>query len=921
MTRRLVVPAALLGAALLGQACSKGGGATAPAITMPSLQDHSRFFPIAAGDAHGPPPGSALVQCNACHYDVVAGAPSASFRTFTCTGCHGDTASASGPHTTASLTALVTFHTTPPAQAKVDALAAKVGMPFATDDASCLRCHPQGIAVVDHTAFFPLPHRDAAGTVVARCADCHVQPGDRTVLGCASCHPHDQTTTDALHASVPDFADLKASGTSAQLSTACVRCHPDGVTAVRVADHPNAANGFLIEGGARHSGPLGGKCLSCHPALGTNPDKPLAADFKVTTCVGCHDASGGDVPVGGGATTATHSDQASLQGLHDAMALVPDPTPGAPPGTSLYPKAAQFAATVTAQGSLSAACVVCHPTGDGIHPFFPRPHHTTATTPGGDCADCHTDPPARLPTALGCAACHAARAPVATHHAGKVVDVASTDASAAASALCVRCHDNDVTSIRVAAHLPFDVATSKHSAANGQKCLDCHTGVKGEPTPWAADFKVTGCVGCHVPVAGGKARHDTWSTLVGIHPGVSGFPATQPASDAAFSAACLNCHPSGSVGPPADHGDFFDLSAAGRHPYPSARITKCLDCHTSANRTTTTDFACATCHASDPTPMATGHAAVPDYAADPQNPVKCLACHANGRLPAAATGVTVTVAGHATTAAGFTVGTGAHAGAAGGACLVCHPVNRTPSTLPPHWDYARDFKQTTCVGCHVAVGGSSAFHDDVAGLTTLHSSVTTFTSTVTAKGLSAACLYCHADGAGGAPANHPLLFPIGVGTSHAGIACSSCHLNPANRQDLTAFGCATCHNGPTVNKTVAAAHAIAGYAITTYLTAATAGGSRTTVQIDMTDSRTCLRCHADSQVDRVAVHPGGDSAFGTGRHLAGGCLTCHAALRTAGTPAQPAKPWAADFTTTSGSAGPPPSGCYVCHASGSGGGG
>jgi hypothetical protein len=569
---------------------------------------------------------------------------------------------------------------------------------------------------------------------------------------------------------------------------------------------------------------------------------------------------------------------------------------------------------VLAQGSLSAACLVCHPTGNGLHPFFPRPHHTRALVPDGDCAECHTDPPARLSTALACAACHVASASIATRHAGKVADVGATDASAAASALCVRCHDNDTTSIRVAAHLPFDVATSKHSASNGQKCLACHIALKGEPTPWAADFKVTGCVGCHVPVANGAAQHDSWASLLTIHAGTKDFPATQPASDAAFSAACLQCHPTGVAGPPADHGDYFSLAATGKHAFPGPRITKCLDCHTSSNRLATTDFACATCHAGDATPLATGHAKVPDLAADPLNPVKCLACHANGVLPVSSTGVTVTVAGHAVAAAGFTIGTGAHSGTVGGACLTCHPVNRVASTTPPHWDYARDFRRTSCVGCHVTVGGTTALHDDQASLTTLHSSVSTFTSTVIAKGLSAACLSCHADGQGGAPANHPQLFPIAVGSKHAGIACNACHTNPSNRKDLTAFACASCHSGlpaTATRKAWSAAHAIAGYAITTWQTATSAGGTRTTVQIDMTDSRQCLRCHADSQVNRVASHPAGDSGFGTSQHRTAGCYTCHSKLRTD-------KPWGALFTEARGSAGPPPTGCYTCHPSGSG---
>jgi hypothetical protein len=153
---------------------------------------------------------------------------------------------------------------------------------------------------------------------------------------------------------------------------------------------------------------------------------------------------------------------------------------------------------------------------------------------------------------------------------------------------------------------------------------------------------------------------------------------------------------------------------------------------------------------------------------------------------------------------------------------------------------------------------------------------------------------------------------------HAGISCTACHGTPrANATTLAGFQCAACHSGlpaTATRKAWAVAHAIAGYGVTTYLTATTTGGNQTTVQIDMTAAQSCLRCHADSQVDRVASHPGGDSAFGTGRHVPAGCLTCHSTSRTD-------KAWGTDFTVAQGSAGPPPTGCYVCHANGSGGGG
>lgn len=911
MTRHPLAAAALLGGALLLHACSDAGSA-GPSVTMPTAATHARFFPLAPGDVHALGSGTPAIDCNSCHQDKVTGLPSASFTTYTCTGCHVQAPAVFHD----DLAALAAFHEASPA---VAAVTAKTGQPFDTQDRSCRACHPNGIRdAVDHALHFPLPHGDQAGVVVARCGDCHVArtSGNYLVMGCASCHPHDDAATAARHAQVVDFVPLGAAPTQAErdaASAACVRCHGDGAVPTTVAGHAAAAQGFPVGAGAVHTGPSA-SCLSCHPALRDDPNKSLAADFKQTSCVACHAALVGP-------SNLPHDDRAALEPYHlalmDTTVTPPVPISKARLFTQVVDAAVAAAGGDAARG-LSAACLQCHPQGMGGHPYYLLPHRNAARTVVARCEQCHVNPARRAD--LGCAACHAASSPVGARHA-QVPDVVASDTSLAASARCARCHENDVVPVRVAAHAPFVISGGAHSGPAGGACLSCHPALKGEPTPWANDWKRTDCTGCHVAVGGGTAQHDDWASLRPIHAGVALYPATQP-TQADFAAACLRCHPTGTSGLPADHGDYFSVAAGSKHAFPGPRITACLDCHASADRLNPTQFRCAQCHAGDATPLATGHAKVPDFAAAPADPVRCLSCHADGRLPATRAGAAVTVSGHAVAASGFTIGSGAHAGAAGGSCLACHPVNRAPSSAPPHWDYARDWRQTTCVGCHVAVGGGAAQHDDQASLATLHSSASNFASTVASMGLSAACLYCHADGQGGAPANHPLLFPIQAGTKHAGIACAQCHTNPANRKDLTAFACASCHAAlpaTATRKAWSTAHTITGYVITTYKTGANAGDcdqnqpqpTCATATVDMTKPAGCLRCHADAQVDRVAGHPGGDSGFGQGPHMRAGCLTCHWRTRTD-------KPWGANFGTATGTAGPPPTACYVCHATGRG---
>ncbi len=205
-------------------------------------------------------------------------------------------------------------------------------------------------------------------------------------------------------------------------------------------------------------------------------------------------------------------------------------------------------------------------------------------------------------------------------------------------------------------------------------------------------------------------------------------------------------------------------------------------------------------------------------------------------------------------------------------CDACHPGNTVA--------------EFDCTTCHTAAATDPG-----------HAGVPGYTHT------SAACLQCHPTGSAGAPANHdPAFFPISAGTKHAGIACTACHTDLSHPTDPANFACASCHGAMAG---FAGKHdPINGVAILTVRTSCT---SSTTLSLT---SPNCLRCHADSQVDRVASHPGGEGAFGNGTHAAAGCLTCHVAMRTD-------KPFGADFSKSGATQGSP--GCATCHAGGCGG--
>jgi hypothetical protein len=404
-------------------------------------------------------------------------------------------------------------------------------------------------------------------------------------------------------------------------------------------------------------------------------------------------------------------------------------------------------------------------------------------------------------------------------------------------------------------------------------CNECHRQWDQASGTWvdAQSFTSFTCIGCHYTTAQYPGvHHADQAAMATRHAGVVGYEYTD--------AACKRCHPDGIA---VDHAARFPLphrDAAG------TVVTQCAQCHVSAADRKV--MGCAGCHQQFDPSTATGHGKVPDFSATDSQ--RCLRCHADGTVPR--------VAAHTA----FAVGAGAHSGVAGGSCLLCHPQSRAaPKT------FAADFAKYTCLGCHVTVGGVD--HGSPAALVTIHPGSTAADFT------DAACYGCHKDGAAGAPANHPQLFPIGAGTRHAGVGCTECHGSGA-RTDLTLMRCASCHAAlpaTATRKAWSAAHSVTGYTITSYQTATVAEGTRTTVQVSMTTPAGCLRCHADSQVDRVASHPGGDSGFGESRHRTAGCFTCHWRMRTD-------KPWGANFDTASGTRGPPPTSCFVCHASGSG---
>jgi hypothetical protein len=276
----------------------------------------------------------------------------------------------------------------------------------------------------------------------------------------------------------------------------------------------------------------------------------------------------------------------------------------------------------------------------------------------------------------------------------------------------------------------------------------------------------------------------------------------------------------------------------------------------------------------------------------------------------AASGPSVTALDHNNHPA-FPINIGAHALAD---CNTCHGEFDT-------------FKQFNCVACHEH---SQELTDPV------HVRVADYAWTGTT------CYDCHPDGTVSA-VDHAQFFPIGQGTTHDGITCGTCHVDPASRKNVDCISCHThaatetntihvgipdyaytsprcleCHPQstiPGIDHTaffpiqMGAAHG--GISCRqchpdrsnrktldclTCHTAASTDPQHTPVGGYARNSSTCVRCHAESQVNLVSAHLPFSIRLGT-KHYQTSCLTCHPVSRTD-------KDWAQDFT---------PFDCLSCH--------
>lgn len=422
----------------------------------------------------------------------------------------------------------------------------------------------------------------------------------------------------------------------------------------------------------------------------------------------------------------------------------------------------------------------------------------------------------------------------------------------------------------------LDGLTPQRHAALFPITSGAHEGVACDSCHFSPDsFAPFSCIGCHEQAVEDAAH-------LGIVPGYEYGAST-----------CYACHPRGEADG-FDHEAYFPIAQGTTH-----QNLRCWACHKNPADRSILD--CTSCHTAEKTDPR--HAGVAGYEWDSQ---ACFSCHPRADVPVPAD--------HDQR---FPIGPGTKHAGIGCAechtdptthqkfdCTACHTHERTGTDANHAGVPGYAYESTACYGCHpqaqvtglidhstffpIAAGDKhagiacSSCHP-VAGdkkqldCTSCHSHERTatdlrHTGVPSYQYASASCLGCHPNSEVVGLIDHAPYFPIAVGSRHQGASCAECHTVPGDRK---AISCATCHlQAPTASQ-----HGpVGGYGFTASL---------------------CLRCHADSQVDRVSLHlPFGISS--NYKHYRDSCLECHPRLRTD-------KAWAADFTI-------PALACGPCHA-------
>jgi hypothetical protein len=568
------------------------------------LADHDVFFPIFSGEhagqwddcttCHTDPNSFQVFSCFGCHEHNRAdtdedheGIPGYNYNSQDCLICHptGEAGSFvdhdalyfpifTGAHS-GQWSACSDCHDNPADRSQFNCLACH--QPITTDNlhqsingyvylsTACFTCHPDGSRVefTEHdAAYFPI-YSGNHGGVWDECSDCHIDPANRSVFSCLTCHQ--QAATDNTHTGISAYS---------YESSACFACHPTGAGG-EFAEHD--ALYFPIYTGTHatvwddcsdcHIDPDDRSvysCTVCHTQAETNPIHGGITSYvwESSACFTCH-------PTGEGGEYTEH-DVAYFpiySGTHDGTWADCTTCHTNPADRSEYTcLVCHDQGTIdpihqgmTSYSYESIACFTCHPQGEAddyiehdadFFPIYSSTHNGAWT----DCSNCHPNPLNR--SEYDCLGCHLQSTVDVIHQGMPSYSYQST--------VCFVCHSSGVVEDYVEHDASFFPVYSGEHAGAWADCATCHT----DPT----DRTVFTCLVCH-----GQVDMDN------MHVGISGYVYN--------SDNCLSCHPDGTEIEFTEHELSYFPVYSGAH---DGVWAECATCHTVPGDRT--QFDCLVCH-------------------------------------------------------------------------------------------------------------------------------------------------------------------------------------------------------------------------------------------------------------------------------------------------------------------------------------
>ena len=443
------------------------------------------WFPLTAGTAHelGRELVDGKMACESCHAPA-----SASFKDFSCTGCHGH-----------EKTVTDLLHLARPAEYAYEsgkcyschANGNGVGFSHFGITNDCAKCHQPGAQF----AALPLPGFTHPETNGADCARCH----DTSTWKGAPRDSHDPARDIAVDVLIPTYAGTSISSLSPQtevlpqfmnhqttavdasVMAACSNCHDEAAANVFFPGMFHASLDFLKV-------PQPTACIDCHAqTMPTGFVGPIDAARSPASGAMKHDA----VAWSNDAPTTTPAATSECATCHTSPAHRPATwwmrTDGQSP--------AVFHAALTAAGQAQpSSCVDCHA---GSRPTEVL---TSASAPG---LPAGMEYDHQSPAALGdCAGCHNNKAAVeGTSWAGARFHPPGS----ASPKTCLPCHAGERPTSTAGwasatyTKSPFDYGTNARGVTHGagQDCATCHTGPG--TGAWGANQNWQGGVFAHGP--------------------------------------------------------------------------------------------------------------------------------------------------------------------------------------------------------------------------------------------------------------------------------------------------------------------------------------------------------------------------------------------------------------------------------------